>query len=103
MDSSKILLLTAAAFTFYSTTASWLLQFGKRWVFPTVVPMILTHLLTFACLFFHSDSVPVGLIYVAAICSAVILFSKIRNGKLNVAAWTVASAAMFFLVFKMLT
>ena len=100
MDSSKILLLTAAAFTFYSTTVSWLLQSSKRKIFPTVVPMILTHLLTFACLFFHSDSVPVGLIYVAAICSAAILYSKIRSRKPNVTAWSVASAAMFYLVFK---
>ena len=48
----------------------------------------------------HSDARLVGPIYVAAICSAVILYSKIRSGKPNVTAWSIASAAMFYLVFK---
>jgi hypothetical protein len=145
MDSSKLLLLTTAALFWYATGASWLLQYGayptfkrvnkddfvpfhrafdKRLRVATVIPMSVGNFCSFVLVFFHPDSSPVGLVYLIAICSAIILFTMMkyavpRHNKLNevgkdaalidgllqdnaslTASWTVASVALAYMILQ---
>ena len=145
MDNSKLLLLATTALFWYATGASWLLQyvayptyklvnkdgfvpfhsaFGKRLLIATVIPMVLGNLLSFILAFYHPDSTPVGLVYLVAICSVIILFTTMkyevpRHNKLDevgknddlidglvkdnaprTASWTVASLALFYMVLQ---
>ena len=145
MDNSKLLLLATTALFWYATGASWLLQyvayptyklvnkdgfvpfhsaFGERLLIATVIPMVLGNLLSFILAFYHPESAPVGLVYLVAICSVIILFMTMkyevsRHNKLDevgkndelidglvkdnaprTASWTVASLALFYMVLQ---
>ncbi len=145
MDNSKLLLLATTALFWYATGASWLLQyvayptyklvnkdgfvpfhlaFGKRLLIATVIPMVLGNLLSFILVFYHPDFAPVGLVYLVAICSVIVLFSTMkyevpRHNKLNeigkndelidglvkdnaprTVSWTVGSFALFYTVLQ---
>ncbi len=145
MDNSKLLLLATTALFCYATGASWLLQyvayptyklvnkdgfvpfhvaFGKRLLISTVMPMVIGNLCSFILVFYHPESSPVGLVYLVAICSIVILFTTMkyevpRHNKLDevgkddtlidglvmdnaprTAAWTIASLALLYMIFK---
>lgn len=145
MDNSKLLLLATAALFWYATGASWLLQyvayptyklvnkddfvpfyiaFGKGLPVATVIPMVLGNLFSFILAFYHPDSTPVGLVYLVAICSVIILFKTMkyevpRHNKLNevgkddaligglvkdnaprTASWTVGSLALFYMILR---
>jgi hypothetical protein len=147
MDNSKLLLLATTALFWYATGASWLLQyvayptyklvntngfvpfhvaFGKRLLISTVMPMVIGNLCSFILVFYHPESSPVGLVYLVAICSIVILFTTMkyevpRHNKLDevgkddslidglvmdnaprTASWTIASLALAYMVFKAL-
>jgi hypothetical protein len=147
MDNSKLLLLTTCALFWYATGASWLLQhvayptyklvnkdgfvpfhvaFGKRLLISTVMPMVIGNLCSFILVFYHPESSPVGLIYLVAICSIIILFTTMkyevpRHNKLDevgkddtlidglvmdnaprTASWTIASLALAYMIFKAL-
>ena len=148
MDSSKLLLLATAALFWYATGASWLLQyvayptyklvnkdgfvpfhiaFGKRLLVATVIPMVLGNFCSVILVFFHPDSSPVGLVYLVAICSVVILFTTMkyevpRHNKLDevgkddalidglvtdnaprTASWTVGSLALAYMIWQALS
>jgi hypothetical protein len=145
MDNSKLLLLLTAALFWYATGASWLLQyvayptyklvnkdgfvpfhvaFGKRLLLSTVIPMVMGNVCSFILVVYHPDFAPVGLVYVVAICSAIILFTTMkyevpRHKKLDevgkddglidalvkdnaprTASWTLGSLALAYMVFK---
>jgi hypothetical protein len=145
MDNSKLLLLTTAALFWYATGASWLLQyvayptykcvntdsfvpfhvaFGKRLLVSTVLPMVIGNLCSFILAFWHPESTPVGLVYLVAICSVIILFTTIkyeipRHKKLDevgkddalidglvrdnlprTISWTIGSLALAYMIFK---
>jgi hypothetical protein len=145
MDNSKLLLLSTAALFWYATGASWLLQyvayptyklvnkdgfvpfhvaFGKRLLISTVMPMVIGNLCSFILVIYHPESAPVGLVYLVAICSIVILFTTMkyevpRHNKLDevgkddtlidglvmdnaprTASWTIASLALAYMIFK---
>ncbi len=147
MDNSKLLLLVTTALFWYATGASWLLQyvayptyklvnkdgfvpfhvaFGKRLLISTIMPMVIGNLCSFILVFYHPESSPVGLVYLVAICSIVILFTTMkyevpRHNKLDevgkndslidglvmdnaprTASWTIASLALVYMVFKAL-
>lgn len=147
MDNSKLLLLATTALFWYATGASWLLQyvayptyklvnrddfvpfhvdFGKRLLISTVMPMVIGNLFSFILVVYHPDSSPVGLVYLVAICSVIILFTTMkyevpRHNKLDevgkddalidglvmdnaprTASWTVASLALAYMIFKAL-
>lgn len=147
MDNSKLLLLATTALFWYATGASWLLQyvayptyklvntdgfvpfhvaFGKRLLMSTVMPMVVGNLCSFILVVYHPESSPVGLVYLVAICSIVILFTTMkyevpRHNKLDevgkddslidglvmdnvprTASWTIASLALTYMVFKAL-
>jgi hypothetical protein len=145
MDNSKLLLLATTALFWYATGASWLLQyvayptyklinkdgfvpfhvdFGKRLLISTVMPMVIGNLCSFILVVYHPESSPVGLVYLVAICSVIILFTTMkyevpRHNKLDevgkddslidglvmdnaprTASWTIASFALAYMVFK---
>ena len=145
MDSSKLLLLVTAALFWYATGASWLLQyvayptfkhvnkdgfvpfhvaFGKRLLVATVTPMVVGNLCSFVLVFFHPESSPVGLVYLVAICSVIILFTTmkyevprhkkldevgkdaalidgwVQNNVPRTASWTVASLALAYMILQ---
>jgi hypothetical protein len=147
MDSSKVILLATTLLFWYATGASWLLQyvayptyklvnkdgfvpfhiaFGKRLLIATVIPMVVGNLLSFVLVFVHPDTVPVGLVYLVAICSIVILFTTMkyevpRHNKLDevgkddglidglvkdnaprTASWTLASLALAYMLLNTL-
>ena len=147
MDNSKLLLLATTALFWYATGASWLLQyvayptyklvnkdgfvpfhvaFGKRLLISTVMPMVIGNLCSFILVVYHPESSPVGLVYLVAICSVVILFTTMkyevpRHNKLDeigkddslidglvmdnaprTVSWTMASLALAYMVFKAL-
>jgi undecaprenyl pyrophosphate phosphatase UppP len=147
MDNSQILLLVTTVLFWYATGASWLLQyvayptyklvnkdgfvpfhveFGKRLLISTVMPMVIGNLCSFILVFYHPDSSPVGLVYLVAICSVVILFTTMkyevpRHNKLDeigkddalidglvqdnaprTASWTIASLALAYMILKAL-
>lgn len=145
MDSSKLLLLATAALFWYATGASWLLQyvayptfkrvnkdgfvpfhvaFGKHLLVATVTPMVVGNLCSFVLVFFHPESSPVGLVYLVAICSVIILFTTmkyevprhkkldevgkddalidglVQNNVPRTASWTVASLALAYMILQ---
>jgi hypothetical protein len=147
MDNSKLLLLVTTVLFWYATGASWLLQyvayptyklvnkdgfvpfhvaFGKRLLISTVMPMVIGNLCSFILVIYHPESSPVGLVYLVAICSIVILFTTMkyevpRHNKLDevgkddtlidglvmdnaprTASWTIASLALAYMIFKAL-
>ena len=99
METSKIFLLATTLLCWYSLGASWLLQivayptykqvgekefvayhtdFGNRLLKTSVIPMILTNIMTFIFIFYHPDTVPMGLVYLTALCSGIILFTTVK-------------------------
>ena len=145
METKHIFLLFTTLLCWYSLGVSVLLQFvaypsyklvgdkefvpfhvffGKKLLIASVMPMILTNLLTFILVFYHPDTVPMGLVYITAICSGIILFTTmkyevpkhqeldkvgkseagidylIQNNLPRTICWTVAALSLGYMVFK---
>ena len=90
------------------------------------MPMVIGNLCSFILVVYHPESSPVGLVYLVAICSVIILFTTMkyevpRHNKLDevgkddslidglvmdnaprTASWTIASLALAYMVFKAL-
>jgi hypothetical protein len=130
MNYPHLYLLVSTALCCYCTGASWLLQivaypgyrlvgerefvpfhvdFGKRLIPVTVVPMLLTNLLLFGLVFYHPGTVPDWPIWLAAGSAVVILATTfaleipkhnrlVRDNLPRSLAWTVASASLLYLL-----
>ena len=145
MVNTHLFLLLTAVLCWYCMGVSWLLQYV---VYPTykhiavenfskyhsdleqrllkvaVIPKIVTNILMMTLIFMHPETCPMGLIYLTALCSMMILYSTFRqinpknrdlreNGLSNERVeyliqknlprslvWTVASCALCYMVFK---
>ncbi len=148
MANTHLFLLLTTVLCWYCIGVSWVIQYV---VYPTykhiavgnwskyhpdleqrllkvaAIPMILTNMLMFALIFKHPETCPMGLIYLTALCSVMILYSTFRqiNPKIRdlrdhglsnerieyliqknlprSLVWTVAGCALIYMIFKTMT
>ena len=147
MESNHIFLVATAALCWFSTGVSWLLQlvtyptfkflseensclfynsFNGRLLKTVKIPMFLGNILMLILVAFHPETCPMGLIYLTALCSILIIFTTLKyefpnrkvlekagknkdlmgvllkNNLTQSIGWTISSLSLAYMILKMI-